>query len=110
MKRFILPLVMILVEAYFFYSRETMDNELFFFTWTFIFGAFFLFRFVDGRTSAGGIGRGSRDVVHNLSIKAAEIMTGADKVKQTRVPLKDDLLLLGLCLVNLVLTFLVPGI
>lgn len=108
MKKFMMPLILILLETYLFSSRESVDNELFFFIWTFVFGAFFLFRWVEGDAGFSGIGRSDGDIVHNLAAKAAETIFEADKVKKVRLPLIDDLLLLGLCLVNLVLTFLIP--
>lgn len=102
-----MPLILILVELYFFYTRNTMDVELFFFIWAFIFGAFFLFRWVDSDMGVFGIGSSDRDIIHNLATKATETMFEANKVKKKRLPFGQDLVLLGLCVVNVVLTFAV---
>lgn len=104
MKKVVLPLILIAVELYFFTTRNSMDLELFFFIWAFVFGAFFLFRWMDGDTGVFGIGRNDRDTVHNLATKATEIIFETNKVKKTRLPLGPDLVFLALCLVNVALT------
>ena len=107
MKKLGLAAGLIAVEMYFYFSRNSMNLELFFFIWAFIFGAFFLFRWVDGDTAILGPGRSDRETVHYLAGKAAETMFGSNKARRRRLPLGQDLVFLALCLVNVALTFMV---
>lgn len=94
----------ILIELYFYVKAGLKMSETFFFIWFVVFITLFSFRWVNGSASLMGIGGSSNRF---LASKFSESMFNvADSEKAKKSDLGLDLVLLGIAIVNLLLSLL----
>ncbi|NLC03541.1 MAG: hypothetical protein GX787_04585 [Tissierellia bacterium] len=92
--------ILLLVEFVFFYRRGFEMSEMFFFLWFVIFGTFFGFRFIGGKSDLAGIGGGQKF----LAAKMTESMYVKDKGYGKKSDMALDLIFALLAIINLVLS------